>query len=129
MTTVSAPLLGERVLDPAAGTGGFLTAAIDHVREKSVHSLDDEATLQTSVSGWEYKPVSYVLGLTNLILHGLEVPDFHSRDSLKSPSRSQQAGSGAGLDRLPKPTRLGAASNAKIVKLAEANGVLSKPVP
>lgn len=88
MTTVSAPRLGERILDPAAGTGGFLTAAIDYVREKSVRTLDDEATLQTSVSGWEYKPVSYVLGLTNLILHGLEVPDFHSRDSLKTEYNS-----------------------------------------
>ncbi len=84
MTTVSAPRLGERVLDPAAGTGGFLTAAIDHVRDKHVHTLDDEATLQAAITGWEYKPVSYVLGLTNLILHGIEVPDFHWRDSLKA---------------------------------------------
>lgn len=84
MTTVSAPRLGERVLDPAAGTGGFLSAAIDHVRGKHVHTLDDEATLQRSITGWEYKPVSYVLGLTNLVLHGIEVPDFHSRDSLKT---------------------------------------------
>jgi type I restriction enzyme M protein len=88
MTTVSAPRLGERVLDPAAGTGGFLTAAIDHVREKHVRTLDDEAALQASVTGWEYKPVSYVLGLTNLILHGMEVPDFHSRDSLKTEYNS-----------------------------------------
>ena len=88
MTTVSAPRLGEHVLDPAAGTGGFLTAAIDHVRAKHVHTLDDEDALQASVTGWEYKPVSYVLGLTNLILHGIEVPDFHSRDSLKTEYNS-----------------------------------------
>jgi type I restriction enzyme M protein len=84
MTTVSAPRLGERVLDPAAGTGGFLTAAIDQIREQHVRTLDDEAVLQAAITGWEYKPVSYVLGLTNLILHGIEVPDFHSRDSLKT---------------------------------------------
>jgi type I restriction enzyme M protein len=88
MTTVSAPRLGERVLDPAAGTGGFLTAAIDHIRQKHVRTLDDEAALQASVTGWEYKPVSYVLGLTNLVLHGIEVPDFHSRDSLKTEYNS-----------------------------------------
>ena len=88
MTTVSAPRLGERVLDPAAGTGGFLTAAIDHIRQNHVRTLDDEAALQASVTGWEYKPVSYVLGLTNLVLHGIEVPDFHSRDSLKTEYNS-----------------------------------------
>ena len=83
MTRMSAPRLGEKVLDPAAGTGGFLSAAIDHIRERDVRSLDDEAVLQQSITGWELKPVSYVLGLTNLILHGLDVPDWHYLDSLK----------------------------------------------
>jgi len=84
MTEMTAPQLGQQVLDPAAGTGGFLSAAIDFVREGQVHTLDDEATLQKSVHGWEYKPVSFVLGLTNLILHGVEVPDWDYRDSLKT---------------------------------------------
>ena len=84
MTQMSAPRLGEKVLDPAAGTGGFLSAAIDYIREKEVRTLDDEAILQRSITGWELKPVSYVLGLTNLILHGLDVPDWHYLDSLKT---------------------------------------------
>ena len=84
MTQVTAPRLGEKVLDPAAGTGGFLSAAIDFIREKEVRTLDDEAILQKSITGWELKPVSYVLGLTNLILHGLDVPDWHYLDSLKT---------------------------------------------
>jgi type I restriction enzyme M protein len=84
MTQMTAPKLGDKVLDPAAGTGGFLSAAIDFIREKQVHTLDDEAVLQRSVTGWEYKPVAYVLGLTNLILHGMDVPDYHYRDSLKT---------------------------------------------
>ena len=84
MTQMSAPRLGEKVLDPAAGTGGFLSAAIDYIREKDVRTLDDEAILQKSITGWELKPVSYVLGLTNLILHGLDVPDWHYLDSLKT---------------------------------------------
>ena len=84
MTQMTAPKLGEKVLDPAAGTGGFLSAAIDHIREKDVRTLDDEAILQKSVTGWEYKPVAYVLGLTNLVLHGMDVPDYHYRDSLKT---------------------------------------------
>jgi type I restriction enzyme M protein len=84
MTEMSNPNLGERVLDPAAGTGGFLSAAIDYIRNNQVHSLEDEAVLQKSITGWELKPVSYVLGLTNLILHGLDVPDWHYVDSLKT---------------------------------------------
>lgn len=83
MTQMTDPKLGEKVLDPAAGTGGFLTAAIDHVREKYVHTVDDEHILQESITGWELKPVAYVLGLTNLILHEMDVPDYHYMDSLK----------------------------------------------
>jgi type I restriction enzyme M protein len=88
MTQMTNPRLGERVLDPAAGTGGFLSAAIDYIREKEVHTLDDEAILQQSITGWELKPVSYVLGLTNLILHGIDVPDWHYLDSLKTEYNS-----------------------------------------
>jgi len=88
MTQMTAPRLGEKVLDPAAGTGGFLSAAIDFIREREVHTLDDEAILQKSITGWELKPVSYVLGLTNLILHGLDVPDWHYLDSLKTEYNS-----------------------------------------
>ena len=88
MTQMTAPKLGQRVLDPAAGTGGFLSAAIDFIREQEVKTLDDEATLQRSITGWEYKPVAYVLGLTNLILHGIDVPDYHYQDSLKTEYNS-----------------------------------------
>ena len=84
MTQMTNPQLGEKVLDPAAGTGGFLTAAIDHVRENYVHTVDDEHTLQESISGWELKPVAYVLGLTNLILHEMDVKDYHYINSLKT---------------------------------------------
>lgn len=88
MTQMTNPKLGEKVLDPAAGTGGFLSAAIDYIREKQVKTLDDEAILQKSITGWELKPVSYVLGLTNLILHGIDVPDWHYLDSLKTEYNS-----------------------------------------
>jgi len=88
MTMMTNPKLGEKVLDPAAGTGGFLTASIDHVRENYVKTVDDEAVLQTSITGWELKPVAYVLGLTNLILHEIDVPDYHYIDSLKKEYNS-----------------------------------------
>jgi len=88
MTMMTNPKLGEKVLDPAAGTGGFLSAAIDHVRETFVKTVDDEAILQNSITGWELKPVAYVLGLTNLILHEIDVPDYHYIDSLKKEYNS-----------------------------------------
>lgn len=88
MTQMTNPKLGEKVLDPAAGTGGFLTAAIDHIRENFVKTVDDEHILQNSITGWELKPVAYVLGLTNLILHEMDVPDYHYIDSLKKEYNS-----------------------------------------
>ncbi|MFA9370995.1 MAG: N-6 DNA methylase [Labilibaculum antarcticum] len=88
MTQMTNPKLGDKVLDPAAGTGGFLTAAIDHVREQYVKTVDDDHILQKSISGWELKPVAYVLGLTNLILHEMDVPDYHYMDSLKKEYNS-----------------------------------------
>lgn len=84
MTQMTEPRLGEKILDPAAGTGGFLSAAIDFIRENEVQTVKEENILQKSITGWELKPVSYVLGLTNLILHGLDVPDWHYLDSLKT---------------------------------------------
>lgn len=88
MTQMTNPSLGEKVLDPAAGTGGFLSAAIDHIRENYVNTVDDEHILQKSITGWELKPVAYVLGLTNLILHEIDVPDYHYIDSLKKEYNS-----------------------------------------
>jgi type I restriction enzyme M protein len=83
MTQMTNPKLGEKVLDPAAGTGGFLTAAIDHVKENEVKTVEHQDILQNTFTGWELKPVAYVLGLTNLILHDIDVPDYHYIDSLK----------------------------------------------
>ncbi|WP_166382454.1 class I SAM-dependent DNA methyltransferase [Polaribacter sp. 11A2H] len=83
MTKMTNPTLGEKVLDPAAGTGGFLTEAIEHVRAHYVHTVKDEHQLQNSITGWELKPVAYVLGLTNLILHEIDIPDYVYQDSLK----------------------------------------------
>ncbi len=88
MTTMTDPKLGERVLDPAAGTAGFLTEAIEHVRESYVNTVADERVLQQSITGWEFKPVPFVLGITNLILHEIDIPDYHYIDSLKTEYNS-----------------------------------------
>jgi len=68
------PRLGEAILDPACGTGGFLACAIEHVRSKDVKTPEQEARLQASVRGVEKKPLPHLLCVTNMIVHGIDVP-------------------------------------------------------
>jgi type I restriction enzyme M protein len=68
------PQLGEKILDPACGTGGFLTCAIEHVRKHHVRTVEDEQLLQQCINGVEKKPLPHLLCTTNMILHGLDVP-------------------------------------------------------
>src|SRR5690606_15071746 len=67
------PRLGDTIFDPACGTGGFLTCAIDHLREQA-KTDKDMATLQNCFSGLEKKHLPHVLCMTNLMLHGIDVP-------------------------------------------------------
>ncbi len=69
------PRLGEKVLDPATGTGGFLVCAIEHLR-KQVQNTAQEAVLQASITGVEKKQLPHMLCVTNLMLHGIEVPSL-----------------------------------------------------
>lgn len=82
MTQIIDPKLGERILDPACGTGGFLTAATEHIRKLGVENLEQRQKLQNSVHGFELKPLPHMLAVTNLILHDIEVPDIAYEDSL-----------------------------------------------
>lgn len=75
------PKVGEKVLDPACGTGGFLTAAIEKMK-KQARNVEGRSLLQGNVMGWECKALPYVLSTTNLILHDIEVPNITYRDSL-----------------------------------------------
>jgi len=78
------PKLGETVLDPACGTGGFLTCAIEHVREKYVKSVEDHETLQQSIHGVEKKQLPHLLCTTNMLLHGVEMPSNIRHDNTLS---------------------------------------------
>ena len=75
------PRLGERILDPACGTGGFLTCAIEHVRKHGVKTPADEEILQASINGVEKKPLPHLLCTTNMLLHGIEVPSQIRHDN------------------------------------------------
>lgn len=80
------PKLGEIVLDPACGTGGFLVNTIEHVRAKYVKTAKDEKKLEESVRGTELKQLPHILAITNFILHGVETPDQITRgDMLGKP--------------------------------------------
>lgn len=74
------PQLGEKVLDPACGTGGFLTCTIEHLKKQS-KNVQDLSQL-SNVIGWEYKPLPFLLATTNLILHDVEIPNITFGDTL-----------------------------------------------
>ena len=78
------PQLGEIVLDPACGTGGYLTAALEHLKAK-VTTVAERNALGDNVIGWEYKPLPYLLANTNLILHDINLPSIRYGDSLAQP--------------------------------------------
>jgi type I restriction enzyme M protein len=79
------PRLGETILDPACGTGGFLVNAIEHLR-KQAKTVEDEGTIQECFAGIEKKHLPHVLCMTNLLLHGINVPSNVRHDNtLKKP--------------------------------------------
>lgn len=82
MTEMINPRLGEKVLDPACGTGGFLTSAIENIRKQDVKGVEDLKTLEETIHGMELKPLPFMLCVTNLILHDIEVPNVDYTDSL-----------------------------------------------
>ncbi len=79
------PKLGERILDPACGTGGFLVETYE-VLKPQTHTAEDEVALQTrSLFGIEKKPLPFLLGTMNLLLHGIEVPNIRRDNALRNP--------------------------------------------
>lgn len=75
------PHPGEKLFDPACGTGGFLTCAIRHMRDRYVKSVADEKALQAGLRAVEKKPLPHMLCVTNMLLHGIEDPSFVQHDN------------------------------------------------
>jgi type I restriction enzyme M protein len=78
------PKLDESVLDPACGTGGFLTCTIDHKRERYVKTKEGEEVLIASIQGVEKKSMPHMLAVTNMILHGIDTPTNIRHDNTLS---------------------------------------------
>jgi type I restriction enzyme M protein len=68
------PKLGESIMDPACGTGGFLACSFDHVKDNYVKTASDHQILQKQIHGVEKKQLPHLLCTTNMLLHGIEVP-------------------------------------------------------
>lgn len=84
---MSAPKLGERIADFAAGTGGFLISALKALQpfDKTVTTHE---TINQSLYGIEKKPLPYLLGVTNLLLHDVDNPSLFHGNSLERDPRS-----------------------------------------
>ena len=78
------PKLGEKVLDPACGTGGFLVSTLENMKKQITRDSDSEK-LQKNINGVEKKPLPHLLCTTNMILHGIEVPNIRHDNTLTRP--------------------------------------------
>ena len=87
IVTVVDPQLGETVLDPAAGTGGFLVESFEHLKQQARTTEDYGGLQHGTLHGIEPKPLPYLLCQMNLLLHGLEYPEIESHNALDKPLR------------------------------------------
>lgn len=79
------PKIGESVLDPASGTGGFLVEAFDYLKKQAQTVEQREVLQKQSIYGGEAKSLPFLLCQMNLLLHGLEYPNIDSGNSLRFP--------------------------------------------
>jgi type I restriction enzyme M protein len=87
IVAVMNPRLGETILDPAAGTGGFLVEAFTHLQKQCRKTEDFNHLQKGTLFGIEPKPLPYLLCQMNLLLHGLESPDIDPENALRFPLR------------------------------------------
>ncbi len=75
------PKPGEMLLDPACGTGGFLTCAIRYMKDRYVKRREDDQLMEGSLRAVEKKQLPHMLCVTNMLLHGIEDPSFVRHDN------------------------------------------------
>ncbi len=87
IVSVVDPKIGETILDPACGTGGFLVETFEHLKQQEKTTKDHERIQKGSIVGGEAKSLPYLLSQMNLLLHGLEYPKIDPLNSLRFPLR------------------------------------------
>ena len=105
------PKLGEIVLDPACGTGGFLVESLEHMAPY-VQTAQQRRTLHDSLRGIEKKPLPFLLGMMNLVLHGVGQPNITRANALATPIT--QIGRGQRVDVVLTNPPFGGAEEASI---------------
>ena len=79
------PQIGEKILDPALGTGGFLTESYELMKPEQKRAEDRKILQYQTLFGIEKKPMPYLLGMMNLVLHGIEKPNIKRDNALRIP--------------------------------------------
>ncbi|HBD7469438.1 TPA: N-6 DNA methylase [Legionella pneumophila] len=79
---VVAPKIGDRIYDGAAGSAGFLVEAFDYLQSKDLSTKDIETLQKKTFYGKEKKPLAYIIGTMNMILHGIEAPNIIHTNTL-----------------------------------------------
>lgn len=81
MAKMIKPKIGEKVADFACGTGGFLTSWLKEL-ESSINTVEDRKLFDSSIYGIEKKQFPYMLCITNMLLHGIDIPHIEHGNSL-----------------------------------------------
>jgi len=77
------PKIGDRIYDPAVGSAGFLCEAFEYLKDSKALTTQDVETLQKrTFFGKEKKPLAYIIGTMNMILHGIEAPNIIHTNTL-----------------------------------------------
>ncbi|MDD8023130.1 MAG: N-6 DNA methylase [Paracoccaceae bacterium] len=79
---VTNPQIGETIYDGAVGSAGFLCEAYDYLRRPNLSASDYETLQRRTFYGQEKKSLAYVIGIMNMVLHGIEAPNIVHTNSL-----------------------------------------------
>ena len=82
MLKVTDPRIGETIYDGACGSAGFLCEAYEHLRSPDMSATDYETLQRRTLYGQEKKTLPYVIGVMNMILHGVEAPSIRHANTL-----------------------------------------------
>jgi len=82
MIQVVQPQIGETIYDGACGSAGFLCEAWEHLRRDDLSAKDWDTLQRRTFYGQEKKSLAYVLGVMNMILHGIDAPNIRHANTL-----------------------------------------------